>query len=553
MSEVQTDNVVDLCSQVEARIEEEAAKLAAEQPEQAGSVGGPTDPRFIQQCMANNERGDGVLFSVYHRDNYRFVKNNQLWLRWGGHHWEVDKEDNSHAAVEDVAKTYLTLDGPLAEEIAEARIKKRKAEADAESADGEAKEKAEAELGKLRGQIDRLSNERKAIARRVDRLRTIRGAKNCLEWSHKIGRDSIAILGNEIDQNPWLLPCKNGVIDLKTGRLEPGRPDDYLVKAIETEYHGIDADRQPWVDFMGSIQKDQDVIDCLQRILGYSCTGLTTEQFIAVFLGEGRNGKGILFETLRDVMGDLAWTISPEMILEQKNARSSAGPSPDLISLQGRRIVVASETDQNRRVSGSRVKMLTGGDTITGRAPHDKFDINFKPTHTLFLATNHVPPGLTGDFALLKRLLLIDFPYKFVDNPSGDNERQRDPELLRKLREYRTGILGWLVEGCLLWQQQGIAPPDSIRAGIEQLRYSEDYLDRWIQDRDLDTSDPEHRQPFKEIYKSFTDWYEDEIDDRDKYKISKKRFSGWLEQKGFVKENKGGQAHIYGLCVPWEL
>ena len=79
-------------------------------------------------------------------------------------------------------------------------------------------------------------------------------------------------------------------------------------------------------------------------------------------------------------------------ICDHKNAKSSAGPSQDIISLHGRRMVVASETEKNRRVSAAKIKRLTGGDSITSGLPA-RFEANFKPTHKLIFCSQYPPKG----------------------------------------------------------------------------------------------------------------------------------------------------------------
>lgn len=515
--------------QVEQARRAEAEQLGEDSPAEE-LVATTITPELISDCLYNNERGDGVLFAELHRDKFLHIKNSSQWLLWNDYHWQIDKIDESHNAVEAVATTYL---GQAAFHWDMAK---------------KANESGEPEIEKKH------QNKARDYNKRATRLRGLRGAKNCLEYAHKIGNQALAIVGDEIDQRPWLLPCKNGVIDLKTGKLQAGVPGDYLVKAIPVEWKSIDHPCPNWERFISEIhQDDPEIIAFIQRLLGYSITGLVKEHFIATFVGEGRNGKSVMFDTLRSIMGDLSWTIQPELILEQKTARSSAGPSPDLISLQGRRLVVASETDENRRISGSKVKDLTGGDMICARAPHDRFETNFKPTHTLFLHTNHIPNGLTRDYALYQRLLFIHYPLKFIDDPREPNERQRDPDLITKLADEASGILAWLVAGCLDWQDQGLAPPTKLRADAEQLRIKEDTFQQFYNEQLLEEADASVL--FKDIYAMFGAWFVEEIDETKRYIPSKKAIGLWLDKHGFEGRKPSGQATRFGLRLktPIEL
>ena len=514
------DKIVSMRREIEAARQAEEEMLGGEPS--TGSGGDNIDSRFVRSCLYNNERGDGILFAAIHRDRFLQVKTTSQWLAWGQHHWITDKADLCHDAVEQVAAKYYEQAHDL---------------------------KTQAEAAYEAGKVDegkRCEAERKLYLRRVDRLRSSAGAKNCLEWAHKIGARSLAIIGEEIDQRPMLLACKNGVIDLKTGKRLDGRPSDYLVKAIPVEWQGLDAPRPEWERFLSEIHLgDGDLVAFVRRLFGYAVTGLISEHHLACFVGEGRNGKGTMFETLKAIMGELAWAVQPELILDQKNTRSSAGPSPDLVSLQGRRLVIASETDEGRRISGSKVKSLTGADTINARAPHDRFETNFTPTHKLFLYTNHIPKGLTRDYALYKRLLFINYPLKFVDNPTGETERQRDPSLPAKLMAEAPGILAWLVQGCLEWQEHGLAPPDKLRADVDALRASEDTFQQFFTDRMLD--DKDSHCLFKDIYTKFQAWYTEEIDENTRYIPSKIKISGWLEKRGYEKAKPGGHATFYGV------
>lgn len=131
-----------------------------------------------------------------------------------------------------------------------------------------------------------------------------------------------------------------------------GRPEDYLTKASPVEWQGIDAPRERWDQFILEIMDgDQEMADYLRRLFGCSIVGKVTEHVFAVFHGVGRNGKSLMVDTITEVLGELANPIPAEMLLDQGNARSSAGPSPDIMALRGQRLAFASETDEGRKFS----------------------------------------------------------------------------------------------------------------------------------------------------------------------------------------------------------
>jgi len=320
----------DITSQVEARVrlEEELMPSPAKTPEISLIT-----PEFVGECLANNERGDGILFASIHKGAFVYVKKSAEWLVWRGHHWEMDVYDEHLRAVEAVALAYLGEGDKLSEPIKRVneRLDKckdllkdandlvkqynRQAKKAAKGGDEVALEathpegiRAEAKAAELEEQVrgilhelNLLKEQQKQYYRRVTQLRGTTRATNCIKWSHVV-ENAVAISGDELDQNPYLLPCPNGVVDLRTGELQPGNPFDWMVRATKVQYQGFDHDDPIINQFMESILPDPAEREFLQILLGYSISGLVLEQFIAVILGEGRNGKGLLVEMLEEVL-----------------------------------------------------------------------------------------------------------------------------------------------------------------------------------------------------------------------------------------------------------
>jgi len=557
-----TDKVVDIRAQVEARVQEENEHIPP-QKEQGSKHGGPDDPKFVRDCLNNNERGDGILYASMHRGLFLFNKIQDRWYRWEGHYWTPDIMNTAVEGVEKVAMRYQIATDPISADIAELTEKRNKAKAEAERCkendDLEGKLTAESEEERCNQRIKKLSAERKKLYERANTLRGKVRVQKAMWWAHCVP-GALAVKGDEFDRKPMLLPCKNGVIDLETGRLHDGKPEDLLVRALPIEYDP-NAKAPDWLPFLNEIyQGDEDKTNFNRRLLGYCLTGLTVEQFLACHIGEGGNGKGTLFELMHYLMGPLAWSINPELILEQKNPRPTAGPSADIVSLYGRRLVIASETDKNRRIGAANVKRFTGEDTLTGRSPHDKDETNFKPTHKLILYTQYAPKGLTEDFALMRRLLLIEYQLRYVDDletwkrrepQNAHLFRQKDGGLSERLRQQAPGILADLVRGCLEWQKAGgLKPPDSIIAAAEAHRQSEDHLARFVKEACHPVDDPDHRERIGDFHKAYMAWYANEISSKDRYQPSKIQVGKELVRMGYRKESQSGQTWVYAIGLP---
>lgn len=479
---------------------------------------------YILACLNANEHGDGALYAALHRGRFVFNKSSGEWLAWAGHHWRRDVMGEHLAAVEDVAERYLEELGPLDELI------------------GEATRDGKKEYAK------ELEATRRTIERRASRLRSESGRQNAVKFANT-SREALAIVGEELDANPWLLACANGVIDLQTGKMRPGRQKDYLLKAVPVAWDGLDAPAPVWERTLLEIfDGDAELVAYLQRLFGYGVTGLSTEHVLPVLHGKGRNGKSLIVETIHAVLGDLAGPIQSEMLLDQGRSKSSSGPSPDIMSLRGLRLAFASETDEHRKFSPSRCKWLSGSDTLVGRYPHDKYESKFRPTHMLVLLTNHRPHAPADDFAFWERVHLVPFPLSFVDRePEEADERRMDKSLPAQLRAEASGVLAWLVRGCLAWQSEGLRPPPAVLEATGAYKREEDLLADFLEEVCL--ADPGVVPAGEELsaallYEAFRTWFETNVS---KKHVWTQKVFGLAMAKRFAKRKRNGLIYYLGL------
>jgi len=505
---------------VEARAKAEAAELAAAVKAGGNGNGGqPLGYRFLKDCLDANELGDGILFSTLQADKFIFNASGQAWMRWTGQHWEVDVEERALGAVEPVASEYLRLLPMIG-----SKLKLHEADKD---------------------KVAKLKKVQAKVIKRASRLRSDRGRKNCLKLAATSPEAPMVCRGDVFDGNRMLLACKNAVIDLELGEAVPASPADMVLKAAPTDWRGIDHPAPIWERTINEIfEAREDVIGFLHRLLGYSITGLTTEHVLPIFQGIGRNGKSLIFDVLAHVLGDIVSPVPVEMLLDQGRSRSAAAPSPDIMALKGVRIAVAAEADENRRFSMGRVKWLTGNDQLTGRWPNDKYPCTFMPTHKLFLLTNDLPHASANDYAFWERVCVIPFRLSFVNRePARDFERRADLGLFDQLKEEASGILAWLVRGCLEWRRAGLAPPPVVKEATQRYRADEDYLQDWIDERCI--LDQHSESPAGKLYENFSDWYVLRINKNRKKTPSQRAFGQMLSKR--FKREKHGTYIYYGL------
>lgn len=450
----------------------------------------------VVRAAFEGQNGAAGLFTRLYKNTFLYDHATGLWYDWHENFWKLEACGEPTKAVDSVADLF----------------KKARAHCAGEHAllSGQLMTTTggDAEIKKIKQKLDAITHREKACAARLGTLSGLIYRRQVVEFAAQGAAQSLGISGDQWDADGWLLACPNGVINLHTGELRPGRQSDYIKTVCPT----IRDPSATCPNFLQTLDAtfngDQILIDYIQRVFGMALVGEVIEHRLFIFYGPGRNGKDTLLEIVFFVLGgDLAGPIQAELLLDQKRARSSAAPSADIMALRGRRLTWCSETNEGRRLDAGRVKLLTGGGALVGRPPFGKREIVFKQSHTIILMTNSKPHANPDDFALWKRIDLIPFEIAFVDEPKAANERKADKHLLQKLKGEAPGILNWLIDGCLEWQRLGLDAPDKVKTATTEYQTAEDLLLQFFDNRCL--IGPNCWTLAADIYKAFKDWCAD--------------------------------------------
>ncbi len=425
-------------------------------------------PRDVLDYFGKNEMGDAEMMAAMYKGRVVYDHAESAWHVWNKHHWLRDEQGNVDGIPGQVlAVNYMNT----AHELAKT----------AES--NEDKERV------------------KDLYRRAFLLRTRARRNNVLDWA--TSQPDVSVAGREWDAKPWLLAVQNGVVDLEHGAFRPGQPADYLRIVAPVEWKGLDAPAPRWEQFLTEVfDGNEELIAFLQRLFGYSITGFSTEHVLPILWGKGFNGKDTLLKALTYTLGSGYADTVPEDVFIDVGKSGGANAQPHIYRLRGLRLAWASETEEGARLKAGQVKMISGGGILTAR-PLYGAPVSWLATHTVFLITNH-RPHVPDDYAMWKRLSLIEFTMSFVDEPKEANERPRDADLDAKLQVEAPGILAWLVRGCLAWQREGLNAPDCVKAATESYRMDEDTLGKWIADNCI--VGPLYRFKAGTAYESYAVW-----------------------------------------------
>jgi len=305
---------------------------------------------------------------------------------------------------------------------------------------------------------------------------------------------------DSFDCDPWLFNVLNGTIDLRTGQLRQHRREDLITRVAPVEFDPAAVPHR-WIQFIDEIfDGNRALIEFVQRACGYALTGSVREQKLFFLHGGGANGKTTFLDTLMYLMGRYSRRMPPDLLFASRADMHPTG----FADLRGRRLAVTPEVEFGKRLAEVAVKELTGGDLMTARHMRQDY-FQFRPTHKIFMCGNHLPVirgtdhaiCIRGtDHAIWRRIMLIPFTVTFP-------EERQDKELSARLRAEASGILNWLVEGFLEWQNKGLAEPAEVTTATGAYRSEMDILGDFINDcctiaPDADTSSADLNRAYKE-------------------------------------------------------
>ena len=330
-------------------------------------------------------------------------------------------------------------------------------------------------------------------------------------------------VSDQFDRAPMLLGAQNGVIDLRNGELMPHAREHMISQVCQTIYDP-DAPCPRWERFLSEIMDgDSEMIAALQRLAGYFLTGDVSVQILPIFYGPGGNGKNVLLDTILGIMGPHAAEAPEGLVTARKNDEHPT----EIASLCGRRLVVASENEEGKKLRIGLVKKITGNKYLTGRFMRQDY-FQFERTHKTVLVTNNKPVVSETGNAIWRRLRLVPFSVTIPDD-------KQDSQLVEKLKAEWPGILAWIVRGSVAWweNQCKLEFPEAVLSATAEYRNDNDVVGEFLASKCIDwRQHPEQnmKSPKERVYKAYCVWCRDSGLEA----MNRTAFGARLRAEGFV-------------------
>ncbi|EOU1988693.1 hypothetical protein C4D27_07980 [Clostridium perfringens] len=438
--------------------------------------------------VGNAER----LISLHGKD-IKFNVNSGKWYVWNGVNWELD---NSFK-VENLYRTVLRR---FQNAIPNINI------SDDEIATKKQQEKAKSFV--LRNETD---GKIKSV---LNQAKTFKG-----------------INFMESDKDDYLFNTPNGTINLRDLSQKKHDRKDLITQCSNYSFNRENDKCPNWIAFLNRIFcGDQELINYVQKAVGYSLTGDMSEQCLFMLWGGGANGKSTFVKALEDIMGSYAAAIKGETLMEKNGQDGARG---DLARLTNKRVVIASELQEGQVFNEPLLKVLSAGETLPVRFMYQE-EFMLKPKFKLWIMTNKKPKVKGNDHGIWRRWRMIPFKYKFT-------EKEKDPNFYEeKLKPELEGILLWAITGYQMWKEQGFEAPKEVMEAVEDYKMDMDQVARFIED--CCKVGEGYECTGSAMYDEYINWC---IAEGENYKMTNHKLARDLKEKGFVnKRDMNGKKWI---------
>ena len=420
------------------------------------ATGTQTDVEIVYGCKCT-DIGNAQRFVAIYGHDIRYCAAQKEWYIWDGNRWAPDTTNRVYEMAKDVAQLIH----------------------------------AEVSFVELNDEKEKLK-EQKELSKWAFTSESQYRVKAMVELAQS--DPQIAVTLDQFDADGWLVNCSNGTLDLRKRQLREHRREDLITKLIAVPYEP-DAESELWYKtLLGALPVDEGAF--LQRAAGSALTTLNKDKALFYLYGGPNSRKSTLLDSIFAALGDYGEAFDISMFSKAPQRPGSA--RPDIVKLDGVRAAQCSEVPKNMVFNDALVKSMTSGNPKSARGMYEKRERKIIPVTKLFIEGNYLPHIDFDDDASFNRFFILTF----LRTLAPDEIDTSIKETLTSNPDALKAIFAWVVIGCYLWQDVGLAPPESVNAARKAYQKKMNPLTSFIEaecvdDEGAETSTSELWERFK--------------------------------------------------------
>ena len=315
----------------------------------------------------------------------------------------------------------------------------------------------------------------------------IKNIKSLINKLHKTGFEDEIIKGAKMYYNDesfiqnlnckkHLVPFSNGVYDLLANGYRKTIKEDYVNLICNYEYNPNVKNPEVY-DFIRKILPNEGVRDYVLKKMSECLNGDIPNTNFLMFIGDGANGKSQLLNLMKLTLGELAEKVEVTLLTRKRNNANEA--NTEKIKLMYKRFAFLSEPEDGEKINIGLLKELTGSEEIVARGLYQE-SVSFVMEAKLFLACNDLPEIKGEDTALWRRIRVVDFPSRFVDEPKDNGEFKIDRTLPSRMREdvsWRQTFMNILLD----YYYKDVREPHEVQLKTNEYRQENDTNQQFVE------------------------------------------------------------------------
>lgn len=499
----------------------------------------PVDDPLQLAWYETNDFGNARRLVVLAKGLLKWV-DDEYWLAFDGQRWsEREGSFRARSAAHQVAQHVHDEVAALAQLIG-----------DPKNPDGDALKRRFGEWCSPEIALDRL----KSLSAHAIKS----GNANQTDAMLKQARDmeEMRAWSDDFDKDPLTYNVANGTLRFRLDdaghwvvKFSRGHEPTDMLRQLARWTYDPDAKAPMWVERLELLHPDPQVRAVLPRMYGQTLTGLTDCEEFYVHKGRGGDGKTKTHEILAHGHGDYYRHSSVSTWLKSTNQRGGAEHRRDLVALAGDfRFILSDEPGPGAMWDGELLKQWTGGGEITASDAGAKAReaTVFKPRGKLFVEVNPTPRMPSDDKGFRRRFRLIQW---LVDINLIEGGFEAPAHLRERLWSESSGVLNWLIAGCLDWLGDRRVPvPEREADALADFWATGNPFGEWL-DEECDLTNRDAETASKILLTAFKDWMaRNEIEEEVVKKWSATKFGRELSQRQLVgKKDRRGNIMRRGI------